>query len=175
MARLLNLANNRSRMALFTFSDNPQLEIAFDGYQDREAFDAAVNKAPQLEGNRRIDKAFQSAAELLRTKSRASVPKYVILLTTGKQTRQSDTRSLADTSRNLRSYGTRVFVVAILTGGYTIRDFYTAVQRPEDAFSVASFTDLLPRAPSMAARVMASWRKWRFVIRFPTRLLTMAE
>ena len=159
MARLLNLASNRSRSALFTFSNRPQLEITFDGHQDREAFDAAVNKAPHRLGNRRIDKAFQSAAELLRTKSRATVPKYVVLLTAGTQTLQSDTRSLSDASRDVRSYGGRVFVVAILTGGYNKSEFYPAVQRPEDVFFVSSFVDLLPRAPSMAARMMASWRK----------------
>lgn len=159
IARLLNLASNRSRSALFTFGDHPQLEITFDGYREREAFDAAVNKAPHLLGNRRIDKAFESAAELLRTKSRVTVPKYVVLLTAGTQTLQSDTRSLSDASRDVRSHGGRVFVVAILTGGYKISEFYPAVQRPEDAFSVSSFVDLLPRAPFMAARMMASWRK----------------
>lgn len=158
IARLLNLASNRSRSALFTFGDHPQLEITFDGYREREAFDAAVNKAPHLLGNRRIDKAFESAAELLRTKSRVTVPKYVVLLTAGTQTLQSDTRSLSDASRDVRSHGGRVFVVAILTGGYKISEFYPAVQRPEDAFSVSSFVDLLPRAPFMAARMMASWR-----------------
>lgn len=159
MARLLNLASNRSRAALYTFGDLPQLEISFDGYQDREAFDAAVKKAPHLQGNRRIDKALESAAELLKTKSRATVPKYVVLLTTGTQTVQPDARSLVDASRVIRSYGGRVFVVAILTGGYTINEFYPAVQRLDDAFPVSSFTNLLPRAPSIAARIMASWRK----------------
>lgn len=159
LARLLNLSNNRSRAALYTFGDRPQLQITFDGFEDREAFDAAVNNAPHLQGSRRIDRAFQSAEELLRTKSRASVPKYVVLLTTGTQTRAVDTRSLDVSSRLIRSYGGRVFVVAILTGGYTVRDFYPAVQRSEDAFSVASYADLLPRAPSIASRIMGSWRK----------------
>ena len=159
MARLLNLASNRSRAALYTFSDHPKLEITFDGYEDREAFDAAVNDAPHLQGSRRIDRAFDAAAQLLRTKSRPSVPKYVILLTTGLQTRASGTRSLDVTSRLIRSYGGRVFVVAILTGGYSIRDFYPAVQRPGDAFPIASYGDLLPRAPYISSRIMGSWRK----------------
>lgn len=159
MARLLNLASNRSRAALYIFGDRPQLQISFDGYENREAFDAAVNKAPHLQGTRRIDKAFEAAAELLRTKSRATVPKYVVLLTTGTQTLQSDTRSLDVASREIRSQGARVFVVAILTGGYTIREFYPAVQTPGDAFSISSYANLLPRAPSIAARIMASWRK----------------
>ena len=161
MARLLNLANNRSRAALFTFGDRAQLVINFGGYQDREAFDASVNVAPHQQGNRHIDEAFDSAAKLLQTDSRATVPKYVILLTTGKQTLLSDSRSLANTSRNVQSSGGKVFVVAVLTGGYTISEFYPAVQRPEDAFSVSSFVDLLPRAPIMAAQMMASWRKWK--------------
>jgi len=164
MARLLNLASNRSRAALYTFGDLPQLEISFDGYQDREAFDAAVNKAPHLQGNRRIDKALESAAELLKTKSRATVPKYVVLFTTGTQTVQPDARSLVDASRVIRSYGGRVFVVAILIGGYTINEFYPAVQRLDDAFPVSSFTNLLPRAPSIAARIMASWRKLMLIL-----------
>lgn len=159
MARLLNLANNRSRAALYTFSDHHQLQITFDGYEDREAFDAAVNNAPHLQGSRRIDRAFDSAAQLLRSKSQASVPKYVILLTTGTQTRAADTRPLDVTSRSIRGYGGRVFVVAILSGGYSIRDFYPAVQRPEDAFAIASFGDLLSRAPSISAQIMGSWRK----------------
>lgn len=159
MARLLNLANNRSRAALYTFSDRPQLEITFDGYEDRAAFDSAVNNAPHLQGSRRIDRAFESAAQLLRTKSRDSVPKYVVLLTSGTQTRTADTRSLEVSSQQVRSYGGRVFVVAILTGGYSIRDFYPAVQRPHDAFPIASYADLLPRAPSIASRIMGSWRK----------------
>lgn len=159
MARLLNLAHNRSRAALYAFSDRPMLQITFDGYEDREAFDAAVNNAPLLQGTRRIDRAFEAAGQLLRTRSRPSVPKYVILLTTGKQTRVTDARSLDDSSRQISSYGGRVFVVAILTGGFTIRDFYPAVQRPEDAFPIPSYVDLIPRAPSIASRIMGSWRK----------------
>ena len=159
MARLLNLANNRSRAALYSFSDRPQLEITFDGYEDRAAFDSAVNNAPHLQGSRRIDRAFESAAQLLRTKSRDFVPKYVVLLTSGMQARTADKRSLDVSSQQVRSYGGRVFVVAILTGGYSIRDFYPAVQRPDDAFPIASYADLLPRAPAIASRVMGSWRK----------------
>ena len=159
MARLLNLANNRSRAALYAFSDRPSLQITFDGYEDREAFDTAVNSAPHLQGDRRIDRAFEAAAELLRTRSRSSVPKYVILLTTGRQSQVADMRSLRETSQQIRTYGGRVFVVAILTGGYTVRDFWQAVQRPGDAMSVPSFINLLPRAPFMASRIMATWRK----------------
>ena len=159
MARLLNLANNRSRAALYAFSDRPSLQITFDGYEDREAFDTAVNSAPHLQGDRRIDRAFEAAAELLRTRSRSSVPKYVILLTTGRQSQVADMRSLRETSQQIRTYGGRVFVVAILTGGYTVRDFWQAVQRPEDAMSVPSFINLLPRASFMASRIMATWRK----------------
>lgn len=159
MARLLNLASNRSRAALFTFSDNAQLVINFDGYDGRAAFDAAVNTAPHQQGDRFIDKAFDSATGLLRTDSRATVPKYVILLTTGKPTLRSDSRSLANASSSVWSSGGKVFVVAVLTGGYTISEFYPAVQRPEDAFTVSSFVELLPEAPTIAARMMASWRK----------------
>ena len=86
-------------------------------------------------------------------------PSTSFSLTTGTQTVQPDARSLVDASRVIRSYGGRVFVVAILTGGYTINEFYPAVQRLDDAFPVSSFTNLLPRAPSIAARIMASWRK----------------
>ena len=159
MARLLNLASNRSRAALLTFSDNAQLVINFDGYEDRAAFDAAVNTAPHQKGDRFIDNAFDSATGLLQTDSRATVPKYVILLTTGKPTLRSDSRSLVNASSSVWSNGGKVFVVAVLTGGYTISEFYPAVQRPADAFSVSSFDALLPEAPTIAARMMASWRK----------------
>ncbi|KAK2561274.1 Collagen alpha-6(VI) chain [Acropora cervicornis] len=158
MARLLNLASNRSRAALLTFSDNAQLVINFDGYEDRAAFDAAVNTAPHQKGDRFIDNAFDSATGLLQTDSRATVPKYVILLTTGKPTLRSDSRSLVNASSSVWSNGGKVFVVAVLTGGYTISEFYPAVQRPADAFSVSSFDALLPEAPTIAARMMASWR-----------------
>ena len=159
MARLLNLSSNRSRAALLTFSDNAQLVINFDSYEDRAAFDAAVNTAPHQQGDRFIDKAFDSATGLLQTDSRATVPKYVILLTTGKPMLRSDSRSLVNASSSVRSNGGKVFVVAVVTGGYTISEFYPAVQRPEDAFSVSSFDALLPEAPTIAARMMASWRK----------------
>ena len=162
MARLLNLEKNRTRAALFAFGDNPELQISFDGYEDREAFDAAVNTVPHLQGNRHIDKAFQSAADLLRSKSRPTVPSYVVLLTTGTQTLESDTRSLVNASQEIRKYGGRIFVVAVLTDGYKISDFYATVQRPEDAFSLSSFVELLPRAPSIAARMIASWSEWKF-------------
>ena len=75
------------------------------------------------------------------------------------QTRTADTRTLEVSSQQVRVYGGRVFVVAILTGGYSIRDFYPAVQRPNDAFPITSFVDLLPRAPAFASRMMGSWRK----------------
>ena len=159
LARLLNLAENGTRAALYAFSDRPQLQITFDGYENREAFDAAVNSAPYLQGSRRIDRAFETAAELFRVRSRPSAPKYVILLTTGTQTPAFDMRGLDFATRGLRSYGARVFVIAILTGGYTIRDFFGAIQDPNDGFSVPTYADLLPRAPSIASCIMATWRK----------------
>lgn len=69
-----------------------------------------MDRVSSVGGTRRIDKAFAAAAEVLKD-SRPSVPKMVVLLTSGRQ--PLDAPSLAESAVPLHSLGAMFYVVSI--------------------------------------------------------------
>ena len=74
IARYLNIAPGKSRGSVIVFSTDANPLLPFDGYSSMSEFNTVIDKAPQLSGKRRIDRAFGAAATLFQN-ARPSVRK----------------------------------------------------------------------------------------------------
>lgn len=74
IARYLNIAPGKSRGSVIVFSTNANPLLSFDGYSSMSEFNIVIDRAPQLSGKRRIDRAFGAAATLFQN-ARPSVRK----------------------------------------------------------------------------------------------------
>lgn len=110
LAKRFNVSPGKSRAALVVFGSSSSLAIDFNSYNDFPAFETLVDRVPSVGGSRRIDKAFEAAAQVLRD-SRPSVPKVVVLLTTGGQPLIAP--SLAESAVPLHAFGALFYVVSI--------------------------------------------------------------
>lgn len=110
LAKRLNVSPGKSRAALIAFGSSSTLAIRFDSYNSFQAFETLVDRVSSVGGARRIDRAFKDAAQVLKD-SQSSVPKIVVLLTTGQQ--PLDAPSLAESAVPLHSMGAMFYVVSI--------------------------------------------------------------
>lgn len=110
LAKRFNVSPGKSRAAVIAFGSSSTLAIDFDSYNDFPAFETLLDRVSSVGGARRIDKAFETAAQVLRD-SRPSVPKMVVLLTTGRQPLNAP--SLAESAVPLHSIGAMFYVVSI--------------------------------------------------------------
>jgi len=110
LAKRLNVSPGKSQAALIPFGSSSTLAIDFNSYNSFQAFETLVDRVSSIGGARRIDKAFQVASQVFRN-SRSSVPKLVILLTTGQQPQNAP--SLAESAVPLHSIGAMFYVVSI--------------------------------------------------------------
>ena len=112
LARSLNIAPGKSRAALLTYSTNPQSSFNLEKYDTIARFEKGVDSVPYIGGTRRIDKALHAAANVL-LEARPTALKIVVLLTTGKQTEDSDTKTLEEAVRPLQALGAMLYAVPI--------------------------------------------------------------
>lgn len=110
LAKRLNVSPGKSQAALIAFGSSSTLAINFNSYNSFQEFETLVDRVSSVGGARRMDRAFQAAAQVLRN-SRSSVPKMVVLLTTGEQPLNAP--SLAESAVPLHSIGAMFYVVSI--------------------------------------------------------------
>ena len=110
LAKRLNVSPGKSRAAVIAYGSNSQLGINFDSYSDLPAFEKLLDRIAYIGGTRRIDKALEAAAGVLKD-SRPSIPKMVVLLTSGRQPLGAP--SMANSAGALHSLGAMVYVVSI--------------------------------------------------------------
>lgn len=77
IARYLNIKPGKSRGSVIVFSTDAIPILPFDGYSSMSGFNSIIDKAPQLSGKRRIDRAFGAAATLFQN-ARPSVRKVCV-------------------------------------------------------------------------------------------------
>ena len=151
MARLLNVRPSKSRAAVISYGRNSTLVTRFTSYSSTDEFEASVDSAPYEGGLRRIDQAVRNAGRVL-GEARRSLPKVVILLTSGPETQDPDTEDLFDAAVALRGFDAKSFVVAIGSSP-DVNELLPLVRTPEDVFQVPSFDDLGRRTMPIARRV----------------------
>ena len=105
-----------SRVGVVTFSYNAELSINYDDYHIKNDLIKAIADLPLFEYTTRIDKGFKLAKEQLISKSfkeRPYIPKILILLTDGTQTKDSDTIDPTEIAEEIRSMGVQLLVIGI--------------------------------------------------------------
>lgn len=152
MARLLNVKPQMSRAAIISYGENSTLVTSFTNYRSTEEFEAYVDSAPYEDGLRRIDRVIRNAGRIL-ISARNSLPKVVILLTSGQETQDVDTENMFDAAAFLRHYDAVTFVVAIGSSP-DIQELLPLVSGLEHVFRVPSFNGLGGQAKSWA-RIIA--------------------
>lgn len=110
LAKRLNVSPGKSRAAVIAFGSSSTLAIDFNSYNSFQAFETLVDRLSSVVGTRRIDKAFEAAALVLKD-SLPSVPKIVVLVTAGRQ--PLDAPSLEESAVPLHSIGVMFYVVSI--------------------------------------------------------------
>ena len=105
-----------SRVGIVTFSYNSELSIKYNDYHIKSDLTKAIEDLPLFGYTTRIDKGLKLAKEQLILKSieeRPNVPKILILLTDGTQTKDSDAIDPAEIAEEIRNMGVQLLVIGI--------------------------------------------------------------
>lgn len=145
IAKGLEISLNGNHAGAVLFSSYPSLSIKFSDHSNVEDFNKAVELLPLLGGTTRIDLALQKAFnELFALKNgmRASASKVLIILTDGKQTKESDYMPLRNAILPFHESGIKVLVIGI--GPKVDRDELSRlVIDPKDLFLAKDFEELV--------------------------------
>ena len=84
LIQTFNSLPNKSRTALITYGNRPQVVFEFQNDLSSDALQRKIDSALQMGGGRRIDRALEEGVKLMKT-SGQSIPKIVLLITAGRQ------------------------------------------------------------------------------------------
>ena len=158
LATYLNVLPGNSRAALITYGNAASEVIEFDIKRLRADFESAVEKAPFVGRNRRIDRALEKASQMM-ANARPWVRKIVILLTSGKQSRESGSKTPGEAAIPLLDKGVYNYVVAIGQEP-DISELRPVVQQPAQIFRMTSFDDLEPRKTTVGGIIVETSSKF---------------
>jgi len=138
-----------SRAAVIIYSDDTQLKITFDQYNNLDNFLLAVDELPYLQKRTRIDKALTMTSRVLQ-QARPGFPSVVIVMTDGRQTRDPDAVDLDIAADPIHRQGARVLVVGI---GPEISQYELRLIAKDSSyvFTVQSFEGLRKASRDVAA------------------------
>ena len=85
LIQTLNSLPNKSRTALITYGNRPQVVYGLEHDLNSDALQKKIDSALPMGGGRRIDRALEEGAQLMKS-SGQSIPKIVLLITAGRQT-----------------------------------------------------------------------------------------
>lgn len=138
VARALNLAPEKSRVAVIVYSDYANTPVKFTDYQTTDRFNGAVDNLIHLRRTRRMDRALFETVEVLK-QARPLVPKIVFFLTSGRQ--DAGAPSLDVAARAVTETGAMTYLVAIGQRP-NLRELRVIVEKPDNIISVTAFGDL---------------------------------
>ena len=119
LAATFGVSDTGSRAGVITFSYNSEHSIKLNDYSDLTRFREAVNKIPLMGSTTRIDKALRLTQKELFSLSngaRPGIPKLLVLLTDGSQTKDADAEDPVIIAEEIRRSGIRVLVIGIGKG-----------------------------------------------------------
>ena len=146
LAGSLGFGPGTTRAGVITFSYHAEHSIKLKDFDSLTSFNNAVDKIPLMGFTTRIDKALRLAQKEMYTVengARKNVPKILILLTDGSQSKRGDDveepKLIADI---LRSKGIRLVVIGI-GSGVKQDELENIAGGQENVYSAASFDQLL--------------------------------
>ena len=143
LARYLNVSPSNSRAALITYGNRAAEVVGFDINRPFSNFESAVDRAPFVGGDRRIDRSLDKTSQIM-VDARPTVKKIVVLLTSGKQASAFGSKTPSEAAMPLLKGGVYSYVVAISLKP-DISELRPVVQESSHIFRMASFDDLRTR------------------------------
>lgn len=116
VASTFKMGPDQSQIAVISYSDDAQIDVKFGQYSNVNDFNAAVDSVKHQRQRTRIDKALHLAATRLFTPkggARPNVAKVMVILTDGKQTVMSDSKTLDVAVRPLQDMNVTIFAVGV--------------------------------------------------------------
>lgn len=130
--------------AVVVYSTRAEVKISFPQFTSFRSFAIAVSQIPYPRGYTRIDLALKKVAEEVFSidgGARSNVPKILIVMTDGYQTRTADSIPLDKAVLPLRAKGVQVYALAI---GQFVKEYELRllVQKPAHVFRSSRFSTL---------------------------------
>lgn len=123
-----------TKAAVINYGSFPFTNVKFDDYSSLQGFSSGVDRMTPVQGSRRIDRALDKAADILRRIDPSS-SKIIVLLTTGRQAQESDITPLDVSIQPMKDMSAFMYVVAIGSQPST-RELRPLVVKLEDIFRV---------------------------------------
>ena len=145
--RSFNISENGSRAGVITFSWHAEHSIKLNDHKDVEGFLVAVEELPLLGATTRIDKALNMAKSEMFTAEnggRPNVPKLIILLTDGSQTKDADAVDPGGIAEELRQSGIKLIVVGI-GKNVNVAEMLRIAGRASNVYEARNFDQLTSR------------------------------
>lgn len=152
LAKTLNLRPAKTRGSAITYGRYALVGIEFNDHPNPAMFEQALQGLYPIGYERRMDKALQKSADMVKV-ARSYVPKIVVLLTAGRQS--SPRNTLPQSVKPLKDHGTSVFVVGIGSRPDS-QELHAIVEEPGDVLRVSPFNDFSPSRTRQIARHIVS-------------------
>ena len=138
------ISRSGTHAAVIVYSSSANVAISLTQYTSYSKFNYAVQRIPYTRGLTRIDLALQVAAEQVFSDDggvRSNVPKILVLMTDGFQTRTKDSVPLDKAVLPLKAQGVQVYALAI--GRYTEEyELRLIVEKSSHIFRSSKFSGL---------------------------------
>lgn len=153
----LNLypGDSGSRVGLMVYSDNARMILDFQNQESKSGLEREIDNLPYLRGGRRIDRALEAATNVLRNFG-TDHPKFVVLISAGRQTDELGALSFAAAVRPLHRTETKTHVMAV--GGDVNPSYFEGDDKDKsNVISVPSFTDLPRKAQTLSKDLLEEY------------------
>ena len=124
----------KTKTAVINYGSFPSTVVKFDEYSSLKGFKGGIERITPAQGSRRIDRALDKAADLLRPTDPLSL-RILVLLTTGRQAQESDVTPLDVSIQPIKDMGSQMYVVAVGNEPST-QELRPLVTKLEDMFRV---------------------------------------
>ena len=157
VVRLFGISRSGTHVAVIVYSTKASVQIPLTRYLSYATFFYGVGRLPYTRGITRIDLALKAAAEEVFVEdggSRSNVPKILILMTDGYQTRTADSAPLDKAVLPLRAAGVQVYALAI--GRYIKEhELRLIVEKKDNIFQANIFESLINRVIPLTTKACA--------------------
>lgn len=135
LAEYLHIGStDKTKAAVINYGSLPSTSVKFDEYSSLKGLKGGIERMTPAQGSRRIDRALDEAADLLRPIDPLS-SKILVLLTTGRQAQESDVTPLDVSIQPIKDMGSEIYVVAVGNEPST-QELRPLVTKLEDMFRV---------------------------------------
>ena len=156
VASIFKMGPDQSQIAVISYSDDAQIDVKFGEYSNVNDFNAAVDNVKHQRRRTRIDLALDLAVSSLFTPeggARPNVAKVMIILTDGRQTNMSGSKSLDVAVRPLQKINVTIVAVGV---GYAIdinELLHLVGDNAENLFRARNFNALARDSLRLASRI----------------------